>query len=374
MRFNAPPGWPVPPTGWTPPPGWQPDPSWPAAPAEWRWWVEEAVIPHVIPPSQNTVQPWQPFAAGPSASPAPAVPQNPYGLTAQPVAQQSFVPQQSFAQQSAPTPATTGSLLDEQLVRLGRWRARRGTEDMPVLTATGPDPAAKWFGVASSVARLAPVASALPGGDHVLEVVKALYDIEDEQVRVLHSIDANVRLLKEGPFKAGRLLLSEAHRIGDRDDEGHRLLESAKDRFYDAQPLASSVQERAMVEMHLGLVWLALGRAEDARYWLEQGYQSARVVIEALVKQAGNVKVLKSKWATTALSIYYPAGLLVVPLKLKRVWSADKASTALNAFLPFANTIASCLNTLSPRPVVPILALTRAPGGERMLQEMGMEG
>jgi hypothetical protein len=271
-------------------------------------------------------------------------------------------------------PASSGSRLDDQLVKLGRWRAKRGTEDLPVVLNSGADPAAKWLGVASSVAKFGPVASALPGGDQVLEMVRALYDIEDEQARVLHSIDSTVKLLKEGPFKAGRLLLSEAHRIGDRDEEGRRLLESAKDRFYDAQPLAASVQERALVELHLGLVWLALGRGQDARYWLEQAYQSARVVIEALVKQAGDVKVLKSKWATTALSIYYPAGLFVVPLKLKRVWSADRAGSALHEFLPFANTVAACLNSLSGRSVVPTLALAPAPGGGHVLHESGTPG
>ncbi|TDE97572.1 hypothetical protein EXU48_05160 [Occultella glacieicola] len=41
QRFNAPPGWQVPPN-FTPPEGWQPDPSWPPAPAGWNYWVEDA--------------------------------------------------------------------------------------------------------------------------------------------------------------------------------------------------------------------------------------------------------------------------------------------------------------------------------------------
>lgn len=44
MRFNPPPGWPVPPAGWTPPPDWKPDPSWPAPPPGWRLWVEDAEV------------------------------------------------------------------------------------------------------------------------------------------------------------------------------------------------------------------------------------------------------------------------------------------------------------------------------------------
>lgn len=45
MRFNPPPGWPVPPPGWTPPPGWVPDPSLPPAPAGWQWWVPSGPVP-----------------------------------------------------------------------------------------------------------------------------------------------------------------------------------------------------------------------------------------------------------------------------------------------------------------------------------------
>ncbi|MEY9934400.1 hypothetical protein ABH926_009068 [Catenulispora sp. GP43] len=335
MRFNVPPGWPAPPDGWVPDPGWQPDPAWPPAPPGWRFWVD-----------------------GPTPTPSPP-----------PAASTSA--------------SALGSRLDEQLLKVAQWtRQRAGKhEEFPAVALSGPDPAAKWFSLASSVAKFGPVhsalntalASAVPGGDQVLDLVKSLYAIEDEQSRVLHSIDTNVKLLKEGPYRAGRLLLSEAHRLADHDEESRRLLETAKDRFYDAQPLASSVQERTMVELHLALVWLALGRPDDARYWLEQAYQSARVVIDSLTRQAGDVKVLKSKWAATALSIYYPAGLFVVPLKLKRLWNADRANGALTAFLPVANSIAACLNSLNPRPVVPGLRLTTNYDGSRLLREVGME-
>src|SRR5690349_4895641 len=36
--FNAPPGWPQPPSNWVPPKEWKPDPSWPAAPSGWEFW------------------------------------------------------------------------------------------------------------------------------------------------------------------------------------------------------------------------------------------------------------------------------------------------------------------------------------------------
>jgi hypothetical protein len=43
LKFNPPPGWPVPPPGWTPPSGWQPDPSWPPPPPGWKLWVKTPV-------------------------------------------------------------------------------------------------------------------------------------------------------------------------------------------------------------------------------------------------------------------------------------------------------------------------------------------
>lgn len=38
VKFNPPPGWPVP-WGFEPPPGWEPDPAWPAPPPDWPLWI-----------------------------------------------------------------------------------------------------------------------------------------------------------------------------------------------------------------------------------------------------------------------------------------------------------------------------------------------
>lgn len=67
MRFNVPPGWPVPPDGWVPPVGGRPDPSWPAAPAYWQWWVEDSEVPRRQLPSYE-VPPPDPAYATPASS------------------------------------------------------------------------------------------------------------------------------------------------------------------------------------------------------------------------------------------------------------------------------------------------------------------
>jgi hypothetical protein len=41
VRFNAPPGWPVPSSSWAPGDDWMPDPSWPTPPRGWTFWVVE---------------------------------------------------------------------------------------------------------------------------------------------------------------------------------------------------------------------------------------------------------------------------------------------------------------------------------------------
>ncbi|NEA35051.1 hypothetical protein [Streptomyces sp. SID13031] len=40
-RFVVPPSWPTPPRrSWTPPKTWRPDPAWPAAPDDWKFWID----------------------------------------------------------------------------------------------------------------------------------------------------------------------------------------------------------------------------------------------------------------------------------------------------------------------------------------------
>lgn len=39
VRFNAPPGWPVPSASWAPGDDWMPDPSWPTPPRGWTFWT-----------------------------------------------------------------------------------------------------------------------------------------------------------------------------------------------------------------------------------------------------------------------------------------------------------------------------------------------
>jgi hypothetical protein len=228
----------------------------------------------------------------------------------------------------------------------------------------------KWAGLADASIAFTLARSGVPGAESALGLLRALYNIEDDQTRMLHSIERNVRLLQEGPFRAGRLRLSEALRLGPSDPEYQRMLGAAKDSFYEAQPLAASVQARAVVEMNLGLVWQALDRPNDARHWMQQSYQSARVVVEALAKQAGNVKVLHNRWSTAALTYMYPVGMFVIPAKLKKIWDSERARDAIEQFVPFINCVAASLNALDNSNPVPALELTGSPADGFVLGEV----
>ncbi len=208
-----------------------------------------------------------------------------------------------------------------------------------------------------------------PGASQVLGLLGAICALENAQSEVLQTIDSNVKLLKEGPFRSGRLMLQEAYRVGEREHEGRRLLAASKDRFFDALPLSASVQEQALVEFHLGLVGLLLGNKDDALHWFTKAYGSSRAVVEALSEEAGDVKVLKSKWSATALTVSYGAVLLVLPFKVRRVMRASRARSALDDYLPFVNAVATCMNSVNAGPAAPTLTITLNPDGGRTLRE-----
>jgi hypothetical protein len=92
MRFNSPPGWPVPPAGWIPPAGWVPPETWPPAPAGWQFWMPAeqspaAFVPVVpapnrpapeVPPRDSAAAP--PMATGLPPAPAPAADRSSGGM------------------------------------------------------------------------------------------------------------------------------------------------------------------------------------------------------------------------------------------------------------------------------------------------------
>jgi hypothetical protein len=169
---------------------------------------------------------------------------------------------------------------------------------------------------------------------------------EDAQGRLLRSIDVKVDALVKGPYNTGRTYLREAQRLGADDPDAFNRLERAKETFYLAHGQATSVQSRSLVEYHLGLTWLLLGRRDDAVHWLAQSHGSALAVVNELARCSKNIKVLHSPTSIAAAAWFYPAGAVVLGMKFKKMVAAERARQTLSDTLPFLACIAGCHNSL----------------------------
>ena len=242
-----------------------------------------------------------------------------------------------------------GEELNDTLRQATKWMQKRlkQTPEPPLpIVDSGEMAGHRWSGLASAVESYALAVSGVPGADSAINVLKALYGVEDAEAAMLSSIDRQVRLLREGPFRSGQLLLHEARRVKPTDEEYSGFLAKARDRFYDAHGLAASVQERALIELHLGLVAALINKHADAKYWLGQCHESGVQVVEELASKSQNIKVLHSRQTTVALTLS-TYGIFVIPAKLKKVWNAELAVAALQSFVPFVNCAAHLLNAVS---------------------------
>jgi hypothetical protein len=240
-----------------------------------------------------------------------------------------------------------GNEIDNHMFKTVKWMQRR-VHKRPGGVPTSSDARsaaavlAKWTVLGKAVAALA----GMPGGGEMVNVLNAAVGVEDAQSRTLRSIDTNVKLLVSGPYRAGRTRLQEAQRVGISDASYREFLEGAKERFYDAHGQAPSVQARSMIEYHLGVTWLLLGSTKDALYWFSQSHTTAVSVIDKLVHQSRNIRVLNSQGATVALSYFYYVGVFVAAAKFRRVWDAELAREALAEYIPFVGCVAQSYNSL----------------------------
>jgi len=255
----------------------------------------------------------------------------------------------------------------ERDVRKGtRWiqsRSKRQAGGIPTLPVEEAEPG-RWMDVSRAVATFARSVPGLPAGaGPATALLQALYGIEDPQAVMLRSIDRNVKLLREGPFQSGQLLLSEVRRKGESDPEYGRLLRHARDHFFDAWGLSASIQERALVEFYLACTYALEGSRPDAEHWLAQSYASARVVVIELGSHVQNTKVLHSQKAVAATYLTMYPSLVILPAKLRKVWKSERAAKALSEFLPFENCVANSLNSLSPSSKAEVMELVAVSEG-----------
>ncbi|GGM88168.1 hypothetical protein GCM10009721_11440 [Terrabacter tumescens] len=105
VRFNAPPGWPVPSSSWAPGDDWMPDPSWPTPPRGWTFWIVD-----------------RPAASAPGDA----------GLS------RFGTPPRSTAATAAPTAVRSGAYGTDRGSWLANLRARAASKSLVTATSSGP--------------------------------------------------------------------------------------------------------------------------------------------------------------------------------------------------------------------------------------------
>jgi|GEM_PF-5718868 len=243
--------------------------------------------------------------------------------------------------------------------------------------------ASAWGGVATSVARFAATALNLPGGsssvDAAVDVLHALSGVQDAQTAMLESLAQEVQLLRAAPYKTALLLVGEAARVGPSGDGYEKFLGDASTQLYEAHSLCDSVEEQAVVEFHLGLVYMLLDKPSDAVYWLLESCKSGHKVLDDLAARAGDVTVVKHKSvaALTTLSsvvlwpVTLPIGAALLAKKHEKRVASKAASATVEQFVPFVNTAADCYNSLGPATRAARIVVSRDRHGHLVLEEAG---
>lgn len=232
-----------------------------------------------------------------------------------------------------------------------------------------------WSGVVLSFCRF--LAASVPGGGEAVDcavgLLHAIEGAQDAQAEMLNAIHADVELLRLQAFRSGTLRLHEAARVGPESDRRSTLLNEAASRFLDAEPMCSCLEEGAINQLHLGLTFGLLNEREDASYWLGKSAASGTAVAQAIAEAAGSIKVLKTKKAVAAWSLFYPAWAVVGPVvllkKRKKKLEAHAAAEALGDFLPFVNTAVSCHNALGLEAPISTMELNQTGKSTWTLQE-----
>jgi hypothetical protein len=182
-------------------------------------------------------------------------------------------------------------------------------------------------------------------------LVGALLDVQDAQVRLLKSIDDNVKLLVAEPFEDGCLQLQTARRYVERSPQTSdpvakavKHVETAQDRFYTARTLVTEPMDQVVVELHIAVTYLLLNDQGETQHWLAQAYGKAWQQAHELAEKTGNTKVIKGRGIAQAATAYFTLGASAVYLagkKVKRTHSNKRAQDGLRGVLPLVRCIAS---------------------------------
>lgn len=260
------------------------------------------------------------------------------------------------------------------------WKARMRKADLASATVNDALPStdsleedtARWVDLAKAGGAFATAAAKGDIGgltDPGSAFVRALLDIEEAQARLLRAIDENVKLLRDGPFKTGRLYLSEAYRLVEKPERSREFVERASEQFYQAHSLASTPMDGTAVEMHIGLSAILLGEVDDAQHWLGQAHAKAVGIATELAETSSGFKVGAATMSYVRSSLS-PKSLLKTPWgQMKDVKSRyakrteGRADEALSEIIPLIGCIASVHNPfVADSDALPTLQLVKSKG------------
>jgi hypothetical protein len=255
-----------------------------------------------------------------------------------------------------------GGVVDADIARATRWIQQRSTKSRsPVISQHAPPVTAPWLGLAQSAASYAAESAGVPGAEAGMQLLRALCGVEDAQKAMLDSIGRDVSLLREGPFRSAQEQVAIATRRGVDDPQNDHHLQSAEDHLISALGQSSCTEESSVIKFWLGLVALRRDDRKEAQYRLADSYTDCVTVVQEFTSNASDVKVLKTRWST-GLSAYlvYP-GVYVAAKKIKKIWRAQEASTALANYIPFVNAVAQTANASGGEGTRPELLLHDKP-------------
>lgn len=199
------------------------------------------------------------------------------------------------------------------------------------------------------LARQVSIAAALGSPAHLVgagvTVLGTLAGLDSEEARLLQSIERKVELLRARPFLLGRDLIAEASRAPS-PDGARSLLEEALMQFREARHLVLNPIESGVVEAHLGYVQFLLDNRSEAQHWLAAAHDRLTKQAATLVETAGDVQVLKSRTSTGAAAYFYPAGVVVLVKKIKKVREAERARLTLVELQPVVTALSQSVRAL----------------------------
>jgi hypothetical protein len=156
-----------------------------------------------------------------------------------------------------------------------------------------------WTQLAVAAGRAISLAPGLSRASAFVDLLVALIDVQDSQTGLLKSIKADTAAIRSGPFKEAVENIQHARRVGPSDPLWGRYINRAEDRLSQAFSLASEsdLRGKAQIEYNRALVYLALGRKDECRYYLDRSAQWANQMVDGYVRKA-KAKIHDARLAT----------------------------------------------------------------------------